>query len=58
MSPTRNSTLSIYITIFDCFYKHLGITNGFVQESGTVSPSYIPVFDGTGIVESSENHSS
>jgi putative pyruvate formate lyase activating enzyme len=36
----------------------LGITNGFVQESGTVSPSYIPVFDGTGIVESSENHSS
>ena len=28
----------------------LGITNGFVQESGTVSPSYIPVFDGTGII--------
>lgn len=28
----------------------LGITNGFIQESGTVSPSYIPVFDGTGIV--------
>ena len=27
----------------------LGIQNGFVQESGTVSPSYIPVFDGTGI---------
>ncbi len=28
----------------------LGITNGFIQESGTVSPSYIPVFDGTGIL--------
>ena len=28
---------------------NLGITNGFIQESGTVSPSYIPVFDGTGI---------
>ena len=28
----------------------LGITNGFIQESGTVSPSYIPVFDGTGII--------
>ena len=27
----------------------LGIQNGFVQESGTVSPSYIPLFDGTGI---------
>lgn len=27
----------------------LGITNGFIQEGGTVSPSYIPVFDGTGI---------
>ena len=27
----------------------LGIENGFIQESGTVSPSYIPVFDGTGI---------
>lgn len=27
----------------------LGIVNGFIQESGTVSPSYIPVFDGTGI---------
>lgn len=27
----------------------LGIQNGFVQETGTVSPSYIPVFDGTGI---------
>ena len=28
----------------------LGIQNGFIQESGTVSPSYIPVFDGTGIL--------
>lgn len=28
----------------------LGITNGFIQESGTVSPSYIPAFDGTGIL--------
>ena len=28
----------------------LGITNGFIQETGTVSPSYIPIFDGTGIV--------
>ena len=27
----------------------IGIENGFIQESGTVSPSYIPVFDGTGI---------
>lgn len=27
----------------------LGIENGFVQESGTVSPSYIPCFDGTGL---------
>ncbi|MDO5134054.1 MAG: radical SAM protein, partial [Eubacteriales bacterium] len=27
----------------------IGIENGFVQESGTVSSSYIPVFDGTGI---------
>ena len=31
----------------------LGITNGFIQESGTVSPSYIPVFDGTGIIKNS-----
>ena len=28
----------------------LGITNGFIQETGTVSPSYIPIFDGTGIL--------
>lgn len=28
----------------------LGIQNGFIQESGTVSPSYIPIFDGTGIL--------
>lgn len=27
----------------------IGIENGFIQESGTVSPSYIPVFDGTGL---------
>lgn len=27
----------------------IGIENGFIQESGTVSPSYIPRFDGTGI---------
>lgn len=27
----------------------LGIQNGFIQESGTVSPSYIPRFDGTGL---------
>lgn len=32
----------------------LGIQNGFIQESGTVSPSYIPVFDGTGIQRGSE----
>ena len=32
------------------FAIDLGITNGFIQESGTVSPSYIPVFDGTGIL--------
>lgn len=32
----------------------LGITNGFIQESGTVFPSYIPVFDGTGIRQKSE----
>ena len=28
----------------------IGIENGFIQEGGTVSPSYIPVFDGTGIL--------
>ena len=27
----------------------IGIENGFIQESGTVSPSYIPVFDGSGV---------
>ena len=32
------------------FAIDLGITNGFIQESDTVSPSYIPVFDGTGIL--------
>lgn len=32
----------------------LGIENGFIQESGTVSPSYIPVFDGTGILPRAE----
>lgn len=38
-----------YDTLVD-YAIDLGITNGFIQESGTVSPSYIPVFDGTGIV--------
>ncbi len=27
----------------------LGVTNGFLQEGGTVSESFIPLFDGTGI---------
>lgn len=27
----------------------LGITNGFIQESGTASHSFIPAFDGTGL---------
>ena len=39
-----------YDTLVD-YAIDLGITNGFIQESGTVSPSYIPVFDGTGIVQ-------
>lgn len=27
----------------------IGIENGFIQESGTVSPEYVPLFDGTGL---------
>ena len=38
-----------YDSLVDYAIK-LGITNGFIQEAGTVSPSYIPVFDGTGIL--------
>lgn len=34
----------------------LGIENGFVQECGTVSPSYIPAFDGTGIRTAALQH--
>ena len=38
-----------YDSLVDYAIK-LGITNGFIQEAGTVPPSYIPVFDGTGIL--------
>ena len=32
------------------FAISLGIENGFVQEGETVSESYIPAFDGSGLV--------
>lgn len=32
------------------FARRMGIRNGFVQESGTVAESFVPLFDGEGIV--------
>ena len=45
----RHLTEEEYDALVD-YAIDLGIQNGFIQESGTVSPSYIPVFDGTGIL--------
>lgn len=32
------------------FARRMGIRNGFIQESGTVAESFVPLFDGEGIV--------
>ena len=45
----RRLTEEEYDSLVD-YAIDLGITNGFIQEAGTVSPSYIPIFDGTGIL--------
>ena len=44
----RSLSAAEYDALVD-YAIEIGIENGFVQEGGTVSPSYIPVFDGTGI---------
>ena len=44
----RHLTEEEYDALVD-YAIEIGIENGFIQESGTVSPSYIPVFDGTGL---------
>lgn len=45
----RRLTQEEYDALVD-YAVDIGITNGFIQESGTVSRSYIPTFDGTGIL--------
>ncbi len=32
------------------FARRMGVRNGFIQESGTVAESFVPLFDGEGIV--------
>ncbi|MBQ9614538.1 MAG: radical SAM protein [Lachnospiraceae bacterium] len=44
----RTVTEKEYDEVID-FAISLGITNGFIQEGGTVSRSFIPAFDGTGL---------
>lgn len=44
----RTVTAEEYEDILD-FAIGLGLSNGFLQEGGTVSKSFIPAFDGTGI---------
>ena len=36
------------------FAIEIGVENGFIQEGGTVSESFIPAFDGTGITKDSK----
>ena len=45
----RTVTKKEYDEVVD-FALSLGVENGFLQEGGTVSKSFIPAFDGTGIL--------
>jgi len=44
----RKITDSEYDEVLD-FAVSIGVENAFVQEGGTVSESFIPIFDGEGI---------
>lgn len=46
----RKITDKEYENILD-FAVNIGVENAFIQENGTVSESFIPVFDGEGIVK-------
>lgn len=48
--PEINKTISS--NVYDCLVDYalnIGITNGFIQEEGTCSESFVPIFDLTGI---------
>jgi len=46
----RKVTESEYDEVLD-FAVEIGVENAFVQEGGTVSESFIPLFDGEGVVK-------
>ena len=46
----RKVTAAEYDEVID-FAADIGVENAFVQEGGTVSESFIPLFDGEGIVK-------
>lgn len=46
----RRLTAAEYDEVLD-FAVELGVENAFIQEGGTVSESFIPIFDGEGIVK-------
>ena len=48
----RQLTAEEYNEVVD-FAADLGIENAFVQEGGTVSESFIPIWDGIGIIKKS-----
>lgn len=50
----RKVTDAEYDDILD-FAVRIGVENAFIQESGTVSESFIPLFDGEGIIKTDKN---
>ena len=48
---SRPITDEEYDSVVDCAAE-LGVTNGFIQEGGTVAESFVPAFDGEGITQS------
>lgn len=51
----RRVSAAEYEEVLD-FAVDIGVENAFIQEGGTVSESFIPIFDGAGIVKQSEKY--